>query len=435
MKIYNRRFDENIDKVIKRTEIENLKHNKPVYKELIKIQKIIEKFISDNKLKLYGGYALNFFMPSNNKIYDGTKISDYDIYCTNAEIYGKQLSIILFKNNIKYVSLSKGLFGDNYKLFCSFVEVANFTTLDEKLYDIIPVKLSNGIRYVKPDYLKIDLKVSLVNPKISLWRWIKDYKRNKILNNAYPYENISCNNISCNNRSNNNRSNNRLKNIRNIRNIINKSSIDYVTVGFDAFKMFYEVVDHNKTVKNNVKNNDRIEIMVIDIKNIISIVINLLGEIDYEYIVENDPMHILPKSLKVVDKKHGDIIIIVYSLMENCVPFVEINDKKVVSFDYLIMYFQILYYTDGLMYKNKNYNCNLYNCKIYELINMKNKYLKYNNKNIFDDTVFKMHVLKCFGNFVNPYYSTMLNKWNSKIKSYNYIPEFDIQNTKNIKNK
>lgn len=429
--IYNAKFDAEIDTVILNVEKENIKYNKPNDVELQEIVKIVTAFIAKKGLKLYGGHALNYFMPMNNKIYkDSVGINDYDLYCVNAEEVGKELADILYEKGVDYVTLGVGAFGENYKLYCSFEEIANFTGLKKELFDIIPVETDKktGIMYVAPDYLKMDLRVSLVNPRISLWRWIKDYERAQLLEKYYPFKKPK----AC--KTMNGFDNKDVKMMDDLWKFVSNTG-DIVYTGFMAMNAYFNAVGGKKNenvIGKNVIGKNVIEIMTRGIKEIVDKIVKKFGNKDFVYRVEEDPLHILPKKFVISSASSNKPLMVVYSLDEVCVPYNDINGMRYVSIDYLILYFQVMMYHVMIKMKNdrngENNEINLYRCSIYGMDELRKIYLKKSGENIFDETIFKKHITKCFGNFVNPYYVTKILKWEGKFQGKTYIPA--LQNNK-----
>ena len=403
--IYNRKFDEQIDGVIHDIKLENMKFNRPNIYELEKINKLIKQFIVKKGLKLYGGHAINHFMPEGKKIYDGTSIDDYDIYCKDAEKDGKDMADVLYKAGVEYVSLSVGAFGDNRKLFCSFAEVANFTTLPKKLFDAIPVVADkkSGVSYVEPDYLKMDLRVSIVNPRISLWRWIKDYGRMQILEKEYPFKkpaNCKWPVMDAVDK----------KDLAELVEVIKDWRSETVLVGWCALSAYIKESGMSKVI--GAPSGVGVEIMSVKIKEIIDEIMKRFGNKRFVYRVEEDPLHILPKKFVVAGRKSGKELLVIYSLLEHCVPWVKMGGVRVVSADYLILYMQVQMYTVGMI--GSKTDVLLYRCGLYGFDKMREKWLGDKGKDVFDKTLYQMHIIDCYGQFVNPYYKTLIDKWERK---------------------
>lgn len=418
--IYNNKFKEEIDERIREVEKKNMIFNKPNSVELAKIEKIVVGFVAKRGLKLYGGHALNYFMPKEDKIYDGVGINDYDLYCVNAEEEGKALADMLYKGGIEYVSLGVGAFGDNYKLFCSFEEIANFTGLPKELFDVIPTKKDgkSGILYVEPDYLKMDLRVSLVNPRISLWRWVKDYGRKQLLEKHYPFvrpDNCKWPELKTQDK----------KDVGELAKFVSgEEGKDTVYTGFNALHMYFADSDVGSGISLGAPKQIMTEVMTEDIKGLIDKIMKKFGDKAFIYKVEEDPLHILPKRFVVRGKPSGMPLLMIYSLQEICVPYVVLRRVKCVSVDYLMLYFQVLMY-HSMMSGSGNGSGNfvkLYKCSVFGLDELRKTYLKKKGKTAFDDTMFKEHIIRCFGNFVNPYYETRKMRWEKRASGGTYIP-------------
>jgi len=188
--IYSEKFYEELPVLLEKIEVENTDVPNIGLEDYKKQIDIVEKFISRNKLKIYGGVSLNKFMPDDDKIYKNRegKIVDFDIYSPMPKKHCVELGNELFKAGFKYVDIREGVHAGVYKIFNYFQEVADVVYIPERIYTLIPYKTINGMNYVLPKYMKIDMLVSLTNPEQSMFRWKKDYDRLQKLEKYFPVE-------------------------------------------------------------------------------------------------------------------------------------------------------------------------------------------------------------------------------------------------------
>ncbi len=188
--IYSEQFYKELDKRIEKVENENKDLPFLPKEEYLKQQKIIEDFLKKNKLKIYGGIALDKFMPANDKIYMNKegKLVDYDAYSPTPLKHAVELGNILFNAGFKYINVKEGVNAGVYKIFNYFQEAVDIVFMPNGIYELIPSNNINGLEYVCPKHLKIDLLVSLTNPKQSIFRWQKDFERLVKLEKYFPVE-------------------------------------------------------------------------------------------------------------------------------------------------------------------------------------------------------------------------------------------------------
>jgi len=144
-------------------------------------EKIIKQLINDifsflknnNKIKIYGGTAINAVKP----IYHPDKVPDIDCYTPIPRKISVELANFLFNKGHKEISVVSGVHESVYKVRAYNRDAADFSYVPDNLFKVIPVNKINGINYVKIDYLLIDLFKSLAFPKENVYRWEKDYNR------------------------------------------------------------------------------------------------------------------------------------------------------------------------------------------------------------------------------------------------------------------
>ena len=167
------------DEIITKYE-DNIEYN--IIQKYAKINLIITKFIIDNNLILYGGTALDFHLPTNNKIYKKDALFDYDVYSNKALINGKKLVNILVKLNFKYVQLREASFTRaTYKIFIEDIPIFDITELNNEDY-IKYLFLSHTINKFKVISKEILIKhmcMQLSQPHLSYFRLNKIYERYK----------------------------------------------------------------------------------------------------------------------------------------------------------------------------------------------------------------------------------------------------------------
>ena len=166
--------------------------------ELKKILSIVEKFIQDESVLLYGGTAINNILPKNDRFYDPLKdIPDYDFYSSDALHLAKKLTDIYVKNGFVETEAKSGQHYGTFKVFVNFIPVADITQIHEDLFKSL-VKKSieiDKIKYSPPDFLRMNMYLELSRPRGDVSRWEKVVKRLALLNKHYPLSSKGCSDI------------------------------------------------------------------------------------------------------------------------------------------------------------------------------------------------------------------------------------------------
>lgn len=184
------RCEENIKKIVKTYES---KHKSEVIRNTKKLMKIVKEYIKKNELIIYGGFALNEMLSKGKKIYDNTTLKDYDCYCVNNKLHGKNLVDILINEGYKYVESKKGFSVDTIKVFVEFISVCDFTEISKEQFEFYKSTClrKNGINIVSVDVMKSSISMELSQPNLSYYRWEKLMPRFKLLLEEFKGKNLS----------------------------------------------------------------------------------------------------------------------------------------------------------------------------------------------------------------------------------------------------
>jgi len=159
-----------------------------------KLFNLLIKFIKQNKLILYGGTAINIYLPDNKKFYNDIDIPDYDLFTDDAIKIGKKLIDLISKHNFKYVQMRQSLF--NIKTFKIFVEniplcdITEVSNIDYNLYLSTSNKIQN-LNILNQHVLIYSMLLELSQPNLSYYRWEKVYNRYTIFNKIYGFNNLN----------------------------------------------------------------------------------------------------------------------------------------------------------------------------------------------------------------------------------------------------
>jgi hypothetical protein len=157
--------------------------------EIQKLLNIVEDFIIQRKLLLYGGTAINNILPKYAQFYNrDVEIPDYDFYSPDALKDAKDLADIFYKEGYVEVEAKAGMHMGTFKIFVNFIPIADITQMHEVIYNelIKDAIVISQIYYTPPNYLRMSMYLELSRPNGDVSRWEKVLKRLNLLNLYYP---------------------------------------------------------------------------------------------------------------------------------------------------------------------------------------------------------------------------------------------------------
>lgn len=159
--------------------------------EIKKIITILEDFIIEKKVLIYGGTAVNNILPKFAQFYDrSVEIPDYDFYSPDALGHAKELADIYYQAGYFEVEAKAGIHMGTFKVFVNFIPIADITQMHEQLYKQLmkDAVIMAKIHYTPPNYLRMSMYLELSRPSGDLSRWEKVLKRLSLLNKHYPFK-------------------------------------------------------------------------------------------------------------------------------------------------------------------------------------------------------------------------------------------------------
>ena len=412
---YSEQFYKELDKKIEKVENENKDLPFLPKDEYIKQQKIIEDFLKKYRLKIYGGIALDKFMPANDKIYANKegKLVDYDAYSPTPLKHAVELGNILYNAGFQFITVKEGVNAGVYKIFNYFQEAVDIVYMPQRVYDIIPSEVINGMEYVSPKHLKIDLLVSLTNPKQSIFRWQKDFERLAKLENNFPVEKP---NKFC-----------QSSHYKYTQSPIDKKIKEYIFSRND-FILFGDYAYYSYMESSGLKDyfSPDIKYLEIGMQNPAAIFDDLRKITNGRIKIKryHPFMKHIPARFIITDaEKDTHILLILYELNEKCIPFIPYKNMKIMTYHGLVLYYNfMIYLSERYGIKDRQ---QIAECCLYDLERAKTYFFNQSKKNEFDDTIFKCFILPCLGKEKNILRDSKIKLWTSghtKIKPFSYIP-------------
>lgn len=366
------------------------------FEETIHVFDITKKFIRDNGLMLYGGAALNALV--KDKFYKKYDLPDYDFFSYDAQKHAKQLANLYAKAGYKYTEAKPGNHYGTYKVYASFIPVADITQIPKQLFLKMKKKavFSKDLKLhtVPLDYLRMAIYIELSRPAGDISRWSKIYERLQLFNKYHPIKKPSKDIYI---KYKKDESLNKILNV--VKDyIIFKKLVVFGTYGFSQF-----VPHKNVEFPKLDKNMSFFDVLAINAKTTISELVLILKNIGFHIDTKQRKI----KSIKLfgsraIVKRSGlssdeffgthyslsyknNLIINIFQT-EACYAYFEYNNMRVASIDTMLSFFYAYKFT------TRNYiNVSKVQFMIEHLFHLQHK-----NK-LSKDIKYKRFGLECYG--------------------------------------
>lgn len=167
------------------------------YVKYKKLYDIAIDVISNFKVLLYGGTAINDILPEKLKFYSKTQLPDIDIFCTSKtyKLISKKLLNKFSLNGNEVTTIREALHEQTFKLMVDGLYVMDISVVDEDFFNTLSKnKIKSSFRKiycVNIEYLKYSLH-SMISQPLQSYKWVKIYERMINLYTAFPNENTKC---------------------------------------------------------------------------------------------------------------------------------------------------------------------------------------------------------------------------------------------------
>jgi hypothetical protein len=161
------------------------------FSELKPVYTTILRFISKNKLIVYGGTALNEIVPKAQRFYAPTDPADFDCFCVSPMPMLKRLAKEIFDSGVKYVHVKRAFHEGTFTLMVNFQPVVDLTAVPRPMYERMLqlsksdyAGMSGKLRFIPAPiyFLKYSMHYELGKPESSGHRWDKVFSRLELLN-------------------------------------------------------------------------------------------------------------------------------------------------------------------------------------------------------------------------------------------------------------
>jgi hypothetical protein len=312
-------------------------------------QNIVKNFIIDRKLIIFGGTAIDYALRlKGSSIYYDYELPDYDILSSDSVNDSYDLSEILYKSGFENVKVIRAIHVGTMRVRVNLISVADIRYIPVKYFSSIKYLEYDQMRILHPDIQRLDLHKSLCFPMNNaprediFNRWERDIKRFNLYELYYPIKK--------------NKDNSKLS-TKTYTLLDNYRSDLYAFHGFAAFAIYrrelsqYIELRHIPQVEIQFNNN---KCELTSPTDVIELVTN--EELEWHY----HPI------LNIIPKKHIKDNNVIYYYTE-LLSINKINDKQVVTIQYLLLYFLFYYIFGNESEKDMYKNYYLYTLELIEL--------------------------------------------------------------------
>ena len=391
-------FDNKIDDLDDSAEILTDKVNEGLIKNQKAIISIIESYIKEHQLIVYGGNAQNLAIKKidpKGVFYDDKDVHDYDVYSFDPRTDAINLTKQIFKAGFKNILAIEAIHVETYSIKYYGTPLCDFSYMPKYIFDNLPILSVDGFKIVNPYLAYIDFMRMFNDPLTSSsFRWSKNFERFNMMQKYYPLTSKELKNDIKDNID---------KSIeKDLRKIISKSD-SLIYTGIECFNKYASLCKCDKL---------GLEYLTLVSTNYLDDVKMILSELKKKYNITTQERYPFFQfwdfsiDIRINDK----LVCKIYKNNNICIPFKEIKGVKYASFTYNLMWIMI----EKFYYSIYDANCSgrpkqnneiikRYDQIINGMLFIKDKYLKEHKKTFLDDTIFQHFVTdKCSGVPLNP---------------------------------
>lgn len=393
-------INDNLDKIEQDALQQSYKLLDPTNHEYNKVRQIIADFIKNEKRIVYGGSAYHAIIQQNNNtvgIYRDFERYDTEFYSPDPI---RDMVVICNKLDdagINYVIGRQAQHDETFTIFANFNQYCDMSYMPAKIFEKIEYIEINGTRYIHPDYILIDIFRMYNDPLTSYWRLGKVFKRMKLLMSEYEYDFKKTKPV-------------KFKIIPEHNDLIDfivpeliKKFDNLLFVGQLGYEYYM-----NPDEKINSHNINQIEIICEKNNEVGKFIKNLT----YNWCEKNNTLNKYDELFSVkfynryfqywaprsVIYYKNEPVFTVMGHFGRCLPFnkLQTNNMELYIGSFLVVfnYYFVGYHYEtiiknGFYYEDKNI--------LNSMLTKRNDYLKKNNKNVLDATIYKDFIINCVG--------------------------------------
>jgi hypothetical protein len=389
--------------------------------------KLVKKFLTTRKVILYGGAAINMYMPKGHKIYTRTAIPDYDVYSSDPWTDATALADYMYDNGYQFSEARAGIHHGTYKVFVNTWPVADISYLNPEIMDVLKTRKIEGFNVIPVSEVQSAMyrQLSVLNQS---HRWEKVYERQKAFSehvNPLGNKKIKCNKTFDRTQI--------PQSVRDVIAVCNKICVKkkIVAGGDIAYNTYVSIgggtsmipVSSLRYFSANPED-DSDEIFT-------SLLASGIPKDSLNISTTYSPLRPINSTAYEIDYLEDGDVYTVLSLvtLDTCIAYKYILNKYVVSIDFL----KYELYLD-LAYKNLKHGSK---CEIKYITYLQNRYYDRKGKTEFDNTPFQRLVSNCVGPLRNELKEELMNRMVDKLENSGAVkvvkPKKDTVVLKNVK--
>lgn len=148
------------------------------YRKYIRIFRVATAFLKNKQVLLYGGLALDQYMPQRLKIYAENMLPDIDMFTPHPKSLANDLAEYLKKKGYKdSTQVTTALHDGTYKVFSEGLPIADVSYIPQDAFDMLThgaKKSKFGLKLVPPQYLRFTLHTMLALSSVERWEKVVD---------------------------------------------------------------------------------------------------------------------------------------------------------------------------------------------------------------------------------------------------------------------
>jgi len=434
---------DNIDQIEMAATKQGYKILDPNNDEHGKVNNIIFEYIKEKKRIVYGGTAYHAIIEhyrkdknSKNKIYPDWERYDVEFYTPNPIADLVAICNRLYNAKIKYVMGRQAQHNETFTIFANFLQYCDMSYMPQNVFDNINHLDINGIQYIHPDLILIDIFRMYNDPLTSYWRLSKVFKRMQLLLDKFPFEFTNAKLIQ-------------LKSIDEHHPIIDfvlpkiVNEFDKILFIGELTYLIYTDPDNNINTSNKLS---QIELITDDLE----LVSEYIKTLTYKWVDSKKNLNDYDKIFTIKkysrffqywDKRtvffyKGKPIITVIGSANRCIPILKsqitFGNKDVLKINIGTFLVTFNYFFVGYYYEKINKLGFYFGSRdfINSLLSIRNHYLESRHKTIMDDTIYKEFIIDCIGytiDFSREFMLELNEKRNKGIRGiFSYDPNTSI---------
>jgi len=378
----------------------------------------VKDFIMAKGLKIYGGVAINSYLPKEEKFYTAYDIPDYDFYSPDPWNHAVELADLLYKKGYKYSEAKAGIHKGTYKVYANLWPVADITYMPQEEFDKMETKTINNLRVVSPFKILESMYKEFSEPYSNPARWPKVATREKLiqkwvnpLNHKFP-----CSKDLFSQEGQNLISFTLLSLLEIAYTFIAKK--DLIFTGPIAYNTYIEIgggskrilTNHYRVLSENA-NEDSQKLFTLLLKAYEHL------ELTTRYLPSRELNNTTYDIFAIIDNKHHLVCQIIH--LTSCTPYLKLLNRTVVSIDYLK--YDLF---DTSVFGNTKEDVANAKCKLQYLTLIQENYYKSKGINEIDKSPFQRFIIKCRGPFQENIKVEILNQWLEKTVKKDVIKEW-----------